>query len=274
MLMSAIAGFLFSSAAVAGETWPDVGAAVRRAGGSGKMALIVMVEDYPFLPDIPGAAAKARMGTLVVRQSWLSSSLFDQGCDRLCHREAGRRSRESVGPGGRLWIVYIGHGAPGKAADGDTPEPILIGSTRNRPQVARAEKHQPTSPTDVGDFHAARRGHRARPGRMLFRTKRKGEDLVPGLAPVSVVESVVERRTTVLSAARNDQYAGPLNDLSRPAFIYLVLGAMRGWGDADADGIVTSAEAVEYANKAMPQTVGGRQQEAWKGQRTAGRLGP
>jgi hypothetical protein len=48
----------------------------------------------------------------------------------------------------------------------------------------------------------------------------------------------------VLSAGKGDQFAGPLPGLGRPAFSWLVLGALRGWGDADRDGTVTAREAV------------------------------
>src|SRR5205814_7159532 len=42
--------------------------------------------------------------------------------------------------------------------------------------------------------------------------------------------------------------ASPLPGASRPALSYLLMGALRGWGDRDHDGRVTSREAASYIN--------------------------
>jgi hypothetical protein len=55
----------------------------------------------------------------------------------------------------------------------------------------------------------------------------------------------------VMSAAASNQYAGLLPGEQRPAFSYLALGAMRGWGDSNLDGTVTAQEVVDYARNAL-----------------------
>ena len=40
----------------------------------------------------------------------------------------------------------------------------------------------------------------------------------------------------------------PLPDASRPALSYLLMGALRGWGDRDQDGRITAAEAAAYVD--------------------------
>jgi len=90
--------------------------------------------------------------------------------------------------------------------------------------------------------------------------RRAQGDLAPGLSPVKVVSASLGARATILTAAKGDEYARPLSDGRRPAFSYLVLGALRGWGDLDGDGTVTASESVQCANDALFQTVTGRLQ--------------
>lgn len=64
-----------------------------------------------------------------------------------------------------------------------------------------------------------------------------------------------------LTAGTHDQYAGPLPGAQRPAFSYLVLGALRGWGEtADGDQRVLASEAVAYANRKLGGLVHNRKQ--------------
>ena len=65
----------------------------------------------------------------------------------------------------------------------------------------------------------------------------------------------------MLTAGRGDQFAGPLPGLGRPAFSWLALGALRGWGDRDRDGVVTAQEAVDFANDRLVELVNDRTQE-------------
>ena len=63
-----------------------------------------------------------------------------------------------------------------------------------------------------------------------------------------------------MTAARSDQYAGPLPGAARPAFSYLMLGGLRGWADLDGDGGVAASELHEYVSDAMRALIRGRSQ--------------
>ena len=84
--------------------------------------------------------------------------------------------------------------------------------------------------------------------------------LVPGLQPLVPVAATSPRRAVLLTAASQGQYAGPLPGLDRPAFSYLVLGALRGWADADRDRSVSAGEAYDYTTKVLASFVRDRVQ--------------
>ena len=60
---------------------------------------------------------------------------------------------------------------------------------------------------------------------------------------------------TVVTAGTSKQFAGALPGTQRPAFSYLMLGALRGWGDGDNDGKATVSEAVYYARTTLGAVV-------------------
>jgi len=78
-----------------------------------------------------------------------------------------------------------------------------------------------------------------------------GQPIAAGLQPMILVHPAAAATSTLLTAGKSDQFAGPLPGSDRPAFSYLVLGALRGWGDANGDGVVTAEEALNYAAKAL-----------------------
>jgi hypothetical protein len=77
---------------------------------------------------------------------------------------------------------------------------------------------------------------------------------------VTSLEATGDARTTVLTAARSDEYAGPLPGAGRPAFSYLTLGGLRGWADQNSDGDVTAGELHSYVSRAMQALVRDRRQ--------------
>jgi len=87
-----------------------------------------------------------------------------------------------------------------------------------------------------------------------------GEQLLAG-TQFSVPGSFAEvRDVTVLTAGRPSDLAGALPGAARPAFSYLVLGALRGWGDTDGDDRVNASEAVDYARGVLRTLDPGRSQ--------------
>jgi len=88
------------------------------------------------------------------------------------------------------------------------------------------------------------------------------ESVAPGLQPLQLAELSGAGRAVVMTAAASDQYAGPLpgSRTARPAFSYLALGALRGWGDKNQDGAISAAEVVAYSGGVMGALVNGREQ--------------
>src|SRR5262249_1044993 len=85
--------------------------------------------------------------------------------------------------------------------------------------------------------------------------------LVPGAQPVVISKAPpVPSKLLLFSAGQSNEFAGALAGLKRPAFSYLMLGALRGWGDGDGDGKVTADEAVTYARDTLRAVVTNRNQ--------------
>jgi hypothetical protein len=247
------------SPAQAADAWPDLSTPIRTSArdGAEDLALIIAIEDYDHSQDLPGALANGR--------AWRSYLKESQGVRTIKVLENASATREEIlaaakgiaermTPGARLWVVYIGHGAPAALGEGG----MLVGVDAR--QTASSLEARSVR---LDELEAALDGPQADVVLVqdaCFSGKASGGELAPGLAPLKAVSTRLGAKWTVLAAGRNDEYAGPLSDGSRPAFSYLVLGALRGWGDADRDGQVTAAEAVSYANDAIFETVTGRTQ--------------
>ena len=90
---------------------------------------------------------------------------------------------------------------------------------------------------------------------------RQGKPLSEAFPSQEGVVPVITKKTTVLSAVSPNETAGNLTENGRPAFSYLVLGALRGWADADQNGWMSLLESVDYASivlGAQTPTVQGR----------------
>ena len=230
--------------------WPDLSAAPATAAeGANDAALIVGIEDYLFAPKVPGATRNATdWFTYLVdgRKVPLGQVKLLRDADATREGILGRAAEVSalVKPGGSVWVVFIGHGAP--AADGK--EGVLVGAAAQQKaeslyarsvrqsELAAALGGKPTIMVLDACFSGRASG---------------GQPLAAGLQPLILVHDLPAASATLLTAGKSDQFAGPLPGLNRPAFSYLVLGAMRGWGDANGDGVVTAEEAVNYAAKAL-----------------------
>jgi formylglycine-generating enzyme required for sulfatase activity len=254
---------LLPAALSLGSGWPTVSTPVAVVKeGAKDAALVIAIEDYFVAQDLPGAVANGRDWA-----AWLSQGrgvpvvkpLFNETATKEDILTEAVRIAGQVKPGGRLWLVYIGHGAPSESGD----DGLLVGvDARQTPQSLSAR--------GLSRSELLRSVEAALPAGAevvlvqdaCFSGKTSRGDLAPGMAPLKVVSAALGPKVTALSGARSDEYAGPLSDGSRPAFSYLVLGALRGWGDENQDGRVTASEAVGYANRALVQTVTGRSQTA------------
>lgn len=261
-LVLSIASLFFGGAAKA-QSWPDLTKPGAAAGGATKdAALVISIERYGNLPHIPGAESNGRawylhltktMGVPVNRVKWLNNS--DAAKENI--EAAADNVASWAKAGGTVWLVFIGHGAPSK----DGGDGVLVG--QDAQQTARMLYARSVAQSDL--LRRLGAGKQARTVAVVdacFSGRSQGGGaLAPGLMPtLAAKQSDLKARTTVLSAGTSKQFAGPLPNGSRPAFSYLVLGALRGWGDTDANGTVTAEEAVTYAGGVLRTLVKGRTQ--------------
>ncbi len=239
------------SPAVHRARWPDLSPELEnQKDGSGDAAVIVAIEHYAELPEVPGALANA--------EAWVNylskTRSVPRGSVRILEDKDARDQQikysvndavRRVRPGGKLWFVFIGHGAPSHDQQGllvgydayQTAEGLEDRSVKTRDLLRTMAKSQGT-PVVVLDACFSGRAE-------------NGQVLVRGLMPSAVVKPEAPSGAVVMTAARSDQYAGPLPGADRPAFSYLVLGALRGWADTDKDGKVTATEVDTYVGDTM-----------------------
>ncbi len=246
------------SALAGSPTLPDLSKAP--AGlvrdGAADVALIVAVEDYAFLPDVPGARANALAWESYLRARGVGTVkvLLDRNATRLEMLDAATALAAMRGGSGKAWLVFIGHGAPGKddhgalvAMDAQQTAGSLQAYSVGQKELIGALGANDGAPV-VAVIDACFSGATA------------AGALAPGSMPVRPVEVLVPDRSTVLLAAGSSEYAGDLPGTGRPAFSWLVLGGLRGWADLDDSGEVTGAEVESWTRRQLIEVVNGRQQ--------------
>ena len=234
-------------------SWPDLSSA-RASGGGGEndAAVVVAIEKYAEVPAIAGAAqngddwyrflTKSR-GVPVTSVSLLRDR--EGTVEKI--RKAASAAASQVKPGGTLWFVFIGHGAP--AQDGS--DGVLVGYDAQQEADSLYARSLPQKEL----LALLDRGSKGRALVILDacfsgRTG-SGAPIVKGLQPLIAVKALAPVKALLLTAGRADQFAGPLPGADRPAFSYLMLGALRGWGDKDGDGVVTAGEALAYTREVL-----------------------
>ncbi|MBI3564167.1 MAG: caspase family protein, partial [Elusimicrobia bacterium] len=238
-------------------SWPDLSQA-SKASGAGKRdaAVIVAVEDYLAVAKVAGADANADDWHAYLTETLqvpADKVALLRGGDATLEkmRKYAAQAAAQVEPGGTLWFVFIGHGAPSK----DGNDGLLVGADAQGDADSLYARSLPRA--ELLDLIA--KGRQARAVVLIDACfsgrSREGEALVAGLQPLIVMRDAPGRsdgRAIVLTAAKADQFAGPLPKAPRPrpAFSYLALGALRGWA-ADADGRVTAGALVDFARRAL-----------------------
>jgi hypothetical protein len=222
-----------------------------RAGASSPAdaALVVGIEDYAFLPDVPFARrdAAAVADLLVHTRGVPPDHVVRLDGGSLEQLRAGLdRARAALGPGGTLWVYFAGHGA----ADPRTGGLVLVGDDAKADATVFSDRAWPldalTGSLPAGSVvlldtcwaGAARAG---------------GAPLLPGARFAVPAALVPPREVTVWTAAAPAEvattYAG------HGAFTYFAVGALRGWADGEgsgtADGAVDLDEARAWVVRAM-----------------------
>jgi formylglycine-generating enzyme required for sulfatase activity len=249
---------LYAGLALAGG-WPDVseGWSASQAGAK-DAALVIAIEDYDKVADVAGARQTGQdWETFFARHRGVPLSRVQLLSDDFATREAILKKAETVAaevkPGGTLWVVYVGHGAPSR----DGEDGLLVGVDARQNPDSLYERSVTRSELE-GVLRTGRQSETVLVVDACFSGRRDGSGalLVEDMQPTLATSLAASAGVTLLSAGRSDEFAGPLPGLSRPGFSYLLLGALRGWGDSDGNGTVTTAEAVEYARGGLSRLQG------------------
>jgi formylglycine-generating enzyme required for sulfatase activity len=252
--------------------WPALGFSEAARGapsgpaGTRDSGLVIAIEDYSEVDPVPGAVALGKAWL-----SWLQTArgvpatrlklLTDRQAINVTIEKEARRLAAEGPAGGIFWLVFIGHGAPSQ----DARDGVLVGYDAQQTAdglYARSVRHGEL----LEAIRAARRGRAGDTVSILdacFSGRTQGGRLVEGLQPLIVTRGGGRGAgETLVTAGGSDEFAGPLPGLSQPGFSYLLLGALSGWreADADADGAITLAEAVGYARSALAAVVSDRTQ--------------
>ena len=248
--------------------WPDLSRPTSKnpGGGAKDAALIVAIERYAFLEDKPvvGARRNANDWHLYLTKTRGVSAenivfLRDDQASREKILSGAAEVARRAQPGGTVWFLFIGHGAPspGKATGG-----MLLGVDVQNDAESLEERG--VSQTEVLSHLA--KGKQANTVAIVDSCfsgrSNTGSTLVAGLQPIVPVPitAAMTGGAILLTAAQGNEYAGPLPGGNRPAFSYLMLAALRGWGDSNRKGKVTVGEAARYAHRALQTLLVGRHQ--------------
>jgi formylglycine-generating enzyme required for sulfatase activity len=226
------------------------------ADGVHDAAIVIGIEKYVFVDHVPGARENA-----AAWQEYLTETrgvppervtlLRDEEASVEDIRKFVAQKAAQVDPGGRLWFVFIGHGAPSK----DGSDGFLVGMDAR--QTAESIYERSLSRNELLKLLA--KGRQVQTVVVLDSCfsgrSSSGRGLVSGLQPLVPMGGLpksIDDRTILLTAGKSDEFAGPLPKAThlRPAFSYLTLGALRGWG-ADTKGRVTAQGVINYARKAL-----------------------
>ncbi len=246
--------FVATSASAQELRWPSTATTLpRQGGGEHDTAVVVGITDYLLLPDIQGAADNARdWSQHLVRVRGLKSErvtlLTDAEATKERIERALRAAATQATPQGRLWFLFIGHGAPSPSGD----DGLLLGADAQADNDSLAARG-----VSQAAIEALIATGKQRDSVVVYdacfsgRSHDGAVSLVPNTQATLPVRRVTpetkEARTIVL--ASSDSFAGPLPGEARPAFSYLLLGAARGWAeDKDGDGTLSVDEAFSFAH--------------------------
>lgn len=217
--------------------------------GKNDVAIIVAVENYVFLPAVEGASANATDW-----EGFFKSSLGVPSVHMLIDRQATREQVERFAKiaaseskaGGTVWFVFIGHGSPSRTGD----DGLLVGvDAQQDPESLFARGFSQQELLNL--LNAGEQAQTAVIVDAFFSGRASdGQALAPAQPVIpTALKPRLLKKTVVLSAAQASEFAGALPGASRPAFSYLLLGALRGW--AGQGGEVSAEQALGYTEQAL-----------------------
>lgn len=214
-------------------------------------AVIVGLEDYVFLPDVPHATNDAA----AVEDFLVSTRGVPPGqVTKLT--QAGREQilaavdQASIATG-TVWIYLAGHGVAAPSSG----ERLFLGDDARQDPAAFEARGLLLS--ELSDRAGANGASVVMLVDACFNgTAREGGSLVEGTRfAVPVYATEPAEGDLLFAASGPDQLARPLDAAGHGAFTYALLGALRGWADGEIDGRpdgqVTGDEAQVYVRRAL-----------------------
>lgn len=220
-------------------------------------AVVVGLEDYAFVPDVPYARRDAQ-----AFQDWLVYTrgvplsrvqVLTSGSVEMM-RTALERAGQEAGPQGVVWVYFAGHGA----MDPNGTHRLLLGDdVRSDPSTFAGRG----LPVDQVRALAGRGGAQVvLVADACYNGLGRGQGVagagtrmvVPDFA---VAASAAPATGLEWTAAGPQQMASPYARAEHGAFTYFLLGAMRGWADGEItgrrDNQVTAEEAQAFVVRAL-----------------------
>lgn len=229
------------------------------------VALIVGIEKYAFVEKVPGAKQNAlEWNDYLKSRGAITFMLLDNEATDERILDAAKKVVAEAEKGARVWFVFIGHGAPmppkvgadGKLTEGESGL-VAVDAQQDAKSLQSRSVPLPLILAELGK--GAQRETIAIVD-ACFSGKTAGGALAPGLQPLIAIRARPQARVVQMTAGKSDEFAGPMPGYGRPAFTYLMLGALKGWADTNADGVVTSREAVDYSQDTLRRVLTDRNQ--------------
>lgn len=225
------------------------------AANTNDAAVVIGVEDYLRVADVPGATADAKLvrDFLVYTRGVAPAKvrLLTSGASREVILGALQDMAHQVGSGGTLWFYFAGHG--GASPSG---ERLLFGDdVPTAPEAMAARSVTVAEIKKLGTSQGAQlmmvidacfNGGTRQGGSVL----EAGTRFVVPSAAITQVKGIAE-----WNAAGPSELARPLPGTGHGAFTYFWVGAGRGWADGQLDGkkdgAVSADEAQEYIAQSL-----------------------
>lgn len=255
--------FIFSillnlSTAHAESIWPDISSPIPNIveNSSNDSALIIAIEKYTHIHKVEGAVQNGNDWHQYFR---VSANIPEERIGYILNESAGktailqkaRQLSESTPKEGKIWLIYIGHGATHKN------EAIFLG-VDTRATVNSFDEQL----TQLELINILKEEHDVIAFIDTCFSGRSDDGIAflqgTQFAMLTSIDQVP--KATIFTAAEHNEYAGTIYGLHRPAFSYLALGALRGWADKDDNG-VSLEEIHQYTSKTLQTLVQGRTQQ-------------
>lgn len=250
---------LFTCASASAESWPDI------SNSPGNLepapfdyAVIVAPEDYAHIADIPGSRRAASDWRAFFKKSLrLPSSRIQAltGVDAKPSkiRKALDKAVEETDAQGRVWFIFIGHGI--SLPDPETKDPTGYLMGVNATQDAEEIPNESISSVElISKLNAGSQKDSVVVLDSCFSgldhtgSTLMGDDAMPGI-PVKKIIGM--QKTAVFSASKGGQFAGGLPGARRPAFSYILLGALQGWARPQNKDVITATDAQLFVDEAF-----------------------